>query len=59
MYDEFIQVFGEYQPIITTANDGTVTTSIDFGYILLILFSLVLLNGVLQILKSVISAIFR
>lgn len=59
MYDEFIQIFGEYQPIITTAEDGTITSSIDFGYILLILFSLVLLHGVLQILKSVISAIFR
>lgn len=59
MYDQFIEIFGSYEPIVTTATDGSITTSIDFGFIMMVLFSLVLLHGVLMILRSIITSIFR
>lgn len=59
LYDQFIEVFGEYNPITTTDGAGVSITTPDFAYIGMIAFSLILLWGVLAVLRSIISSIFR
>ena len=59
LYEQFIEVFGEYNPIITTDGAGVSITTPDFAYIGMIAFSLILLWGVLAVLRSIISTIYR
>lgn len=59
LYEQFTEVFGEYSPITTTDGAGVSITTPDFAYIGMVLFSLILLWGVLAILRSIISALYR
>lgn len=59
LYDQFVTIFGSYSPIVTTDGSGVTVTTPDFAYIGMILFSLIMLWGVLAILRSIISAIYR
>lgn len=59
LYDQFITIFGSYSPIITTDGSGVTVTTPDFAYIGMIVFSLIMLWGVLAILRSIISSIYR
>lgn len=59
LYDQFVTIFGSYSPIVTTDGSGVTVTTPDFAYIGMIVFSLIMLWGVLAILRSIISAIYR
>lgn len=59
LYEQFIEIFGEYSPIVSTDGAGVTVTTPDFAYIGMIAFSLILLWGVLAVLRSIISAIYR
>lgn len=59
LYDQFVYIFGSYSPIVTTDGSGVTVTTPDFAYIGMIVFSLIMLWGVLAILRSIISAIYR
>lgn len=59
LYDQFVTIFGSYSPIVTTDGSGVTVTTPDFAYIGMVLFSLIMLWGVLAILRSIISAIYR
>lgn len=59
LYDQFVSVFGAYSPILTTDGNGVTVAAPDFAYIGMIAFSLILLWGVLSVMRSIISAIYR
>lgn len=59
LYTQWIQVFGEYEPILTTDGNGITVTTPDFAYIGMVAFSLILLWGVLAILRGIITRIYR
>lgn len=59
LYDQFVSIFGSYSPIVSTDGSGVTVTTPDFAYIGMILFSLIMLWGVLAILRSIISALYR
>lgn len=59
LYEQFIEVFGEYSPIVSTDGSGVSITTPDFAYIGMVAFSLILLWGVLAVMRSIISAIYR
>lgn len=56
LYDMFIQIFGEYEPImvIDQVTEQTVDC-INFGYIFSCLFACVALYGILRIIGSMFS----
>lgn len=59
LYDQWLQVFGEYEPILITDGNGITVTTPDFAYIGMVAFSLILLRGVLEILRGIITRIYR
>lgn len=59
LYSQWIEVFGEYEPILTTDGNGVSITTPDFAYIGMVAFSLILLWGVLAILRGIITRIYR
>lgn len=59
LYTQWCQVFGEYEPILTTDGNGITVTTPDFAYIGMVAFSLILLWGVLAILRGIITRIYR
>lgn len=59
LYDQWIQVFGQYQPILSIDGNGVTITTPDFAYIGMVCFSLILLWGSLAILRGIITRIYR
>lgn len=59
LYTQWIEVFGEYEPILTSDGNGVSITTPDFAYIGMVAFSLILLWGVLAILRGIITRIYR
>lgn len=57
LYDEFITVFGEYNPILgTDPVTGNTIDCINFGYIGSVLMACICLYGVLRILGGLFSS---
>lgn len=54
VYDKFISIFGEYQPVVTEFSDGTSVTDINWAYIGSVVAFLVLFYCALRILGAVI-----
>lgn len=53
LYEQFINIFGEYTPILgTDPVSGTTIDCINFGYIFSCLMALVAMYGVLRIIGN-------
>lgn len=55
LYDKFIEIFGEYEPIVTEVQTGVYETSINWGYVGAVAFVLVLLFGILAIIGGLLK----
>ena len=53
MFSDFVNIFGAYQPIVTTLADGTQSVSPDWAHICYYILVVLFVYGFIRILKGV------
>lgn len=54
LYEKFIEIFGEYEPVVTEFTDGSSITDTNWGYILSVVIFIVFMFCCLKVLGSMI-----